>query len=58
MENVNHILNRLIPLADELTEPYAGVVAAGFPSDAYNYMEEGIDFNKLSLKNGFHFKHK
>jgi len=53
MENVNHILNRLIPLADELTElvvPYAGVVAAGFPSEAYNYMEEGIDFNKLLIK--------
>ena len=53
MENVNHILNRLIPLADELTElvvPYVGVVAAGFPSEAYNYMEEGIDFNKLLIK--------
>ena len=53
MEIVNRILNRLIPLAEELTElevPYAGVVAAGFPSEAYNYMEEGIDFNKLLVK--------
>ena len=53
MEIVNHVLNRLIPLAEELTElevPYAGVVAAGFPSEAYNYMEEGIDFNKLLVK--------
>ena len=53
MEIVNTILNRLIPLAKELTElevPYAGVVAAGFPSEAYNYMEEGIDFNKLLVK--------
>ena len=53
MEIVNHILNRLIPLAEELTElvvPYEGIVAAGFPSEAYNYMEEGIDFNKLLIK--------
>jgi len=53
MEIVNHILNRLIPLAEELTElvvPYEGVVSAGFPSEAYNYLEEGIDFNKLLIK--------
>jgi DNA polymerase V len=46
-------LNKLIPIADELLEfevPYCGVVAAGFPSEAYNYMEEGIDFNKLLVR--------
>ena len=50
---VNHSLNKLIPLAEELLEmevPYLGVVSAGFPSEAYNYMEEGIDFNKLLVK--------
>ena len=52
-KNINHTLNRLIPLATELLElivPYCGVVAAGFPSEAYNYMEEGIDFNKLLVR--------
>jgi len=52
-KHVNHTLNRLIPIADELLEmevPYLGVVSAGFPSEAYNYMEEGIDFNKLLVK--------
>ena len=50
---VKHSLNKLIPLAEELLEmevPYLGVVSAGFPSEAYNYMEEGIDFNKLLVK--------
>jgi len=50
---INHILNELIPLAKELIElevPYCGIVAAGFPSEAYNYMEEGIDFNKLLVR--------
>ena len=52
-ENVDHALNRLIPIADELLElevPYLGAVSAGFPSEAYNYQEEGIDFNKLLVK--------
>ena len=50
---VNHDLNKLIPIAEELLEievPYLGIVAAGFPSEAYNYMEEGIDFNKLLVR--------
>jgi len=50
---VNRELNRLIPLAEELSEmviPFCGVISAGFPSEAYNYMEEGIDFNKLLVK--------
>ena len=50
---VNHLLNKLIPIADELLElevPFGGVISAGFPSEAYNYMEEGIDFNKLLVK--------
>jgi len=47
---INHALNKLIPLAEELTEmvvPYVGEVSAGFPSEAFDRMEEGIDFNKL-----------
>ena len=50
---VDHTLNKLIPLADVLTEidvPYLGTVSAGFPSEAYNYAEEGVDFNKLLVK--------
>jgi DNA polymerase V len=53
MEVINHALNRLIPIADELLDmeiPCHGVVSAGFPSEAYNYPEEGIDFNKLLVK--------
>jgi DNA polymerase V len=52
-KNINHALNKLIPIAEELLEleiPYAGIISAGFPSEAYNYMEEGIDFNKLLVK--------
>jgi SOS-response transcriptional repressor LexA len=47
---INHTLNKLIPLAKELSElevPYCGEVSAGFSSEAFNYMEEGIDFNRL-----------
>jgi DNA polymerase V len=50
---VNIELNKLIPIAEELLEmetPLLGVVAAGFPSEAFNYTEEGIDFNKLLVK--------
>ena len=51
MENrINQELNKLIPLAEKLSElvvPYGGVISAGFPSEAFNYMEEGIDFNRL-----------
>ena len=53
MENIDHVLNKLIPVADELLDseaPFYGFVAAGFPSEAYNYVEEGIDFNKLLIK--------
>jgi len=50
---VNRELNKLIPLADELLEmeiPVLGKVSAGFPSEAYNYLEEEIDFNKYLVK--------
>jgi len=50
---INNILNKLIPIAGELSElevSYEGVVSAGFPSEAYNYTEEGIDFNKLLIR--------
>lgn len=50
---INPDLNRLIPIADELLEletPLLGKVSAGFPSEAYNYLEDGIDFNKLLIK--------
>jgi DNA polymerase V len=50
---INHVLNKLIPIADELLNlnvPCCGIISAGFPSEAFNYMEEGIDFNKLLVK--------
>ena len=53
MEAIDHTLNKLIPVADELLDtevPFYGHISAGFPSEAYNYMEEGIDFNKLLVK--------
>ena len=53
METVNHTLNKLIPVAHELLDsevPFYGFISAGFPSEAYNYVEEGIDFNKLLVK--------
>lgn len=53
--NINSYLNKLIPLADELSEMevdlYATPIPAGFPSEAYNYIEKGIDFNKMLIKN-------
>jgi len=53
MKIINHVLNKLIPVADELLDlevPYHGIVSAGFPSEAFNYTEEGIDFNRLLVK--------
>ena len=50
---INRGLNKLIPIADELSEveiPLIGTVSAGFPSEAFNYVEETIDFNKLLVK--------
>ncbi|MDR2233507.1 MAG: peptidase S24 [Tannerella sp.] len=50
---MNVALNKLIPIAEELLDldvPYNGIVSAGFPSEAFNYTEEGIDFNKLLVK--------
>ena len=51
MENcINQELNKLIPLAEELTElevPYYGDISAQFTSEAFNYIEDGIDFNRL-----------
>jgi len=53
MEKIDVVLNKLIPVAEELLNmevPYLGIVQAGFPSEAYNYVEEGIDFNRLLIK--------
>ena len=54
MKIVNEYLNRLIPIADELISAkvnfYSSPVSAGFPSEAYNYVEKGIDFNKMLIK--------
>jgi len=53
MEIVNQTLNKLIPIAEELLEmeiPQLGMIQAGFPSEAYNYTEEGIDFNRLLVR--------
>ena len=50
---INHNLNKLIPIAKELLDleiPFLGKISAGFPSEAYNYLEEGIDFNRLLVK--------
>lgn len=52
-KNIDHAINKVIPIADDLSElevPYYGTVSAGFPSEAYNYAEEGIDFNKLLVR--------
>ena len=53
MNAINNELNKLIPLAEDLSElelPFHGIISAGFPSEAFNYTEEGIDFNKLLVK--------
>lgn len=54
MKIVNTYLNKLIPIADELlsaeVDLYTSPVAAGFPSEAYNYLENGVDFNKMLIK--------
>lgn len=54
MKEVNTYLNRLIPIADELVpaevDLYTSPVPAGFPSEAFNYMEKGVDFNKMLIK--------
>lgn len=54
MKTKNEQLNKLIPIAEELqhieVDLYASPVKAGFPSEAYNYIEDGIDFNKLLIK--------
>ena len=54
MKIVDTHLNKLIPIAEELlsetVELYASPVAAGFPSEAFNYVEKGIDFNRMLIK--------
>lgn len=54
MRIINDYLNKLIPIAEELisaeVDLYSSPVSAGFPSEAYNYIEKGIDFNKLLIK--------
>lgn len=54
MKIVNTYLNRLISIADELlsaeVDLYTSPVAAGFPSEAYNYLENGVDFNRMLIK--------
>jgi len=50
---INLTLNKLIPLTKEFSEMevhYLGIISAGFPSEAYNYLEDGIDFNKLLVR--------
>lgn len=54
MKTINAHLNKLIPIAHELlpaeVDLYTSPVSAGFPSEAFNYVEKGIDFNKLLIK--------
>ena len=51
---INRELNKLIPLAKEHIDMevplFQSPVSAGFPSEAYNYVEKGIDFNKYLVK--------
>jgi len=51
---ISRELNKLIPLAEELINMkvplFQTPVSAGFPSEAYNYIEKGIDFNKYLIK--------
>jgi DNA polymerase V len=52
-KNIDIELNKLIPVAVELLKieiPLLGEVAAGFPSEAFNYTEKNIDFNQLLIK--------
>ena len=54
MKTINKNLNKLIPIAEELLNMevplFQSPVSAGFPSEAYNYIEQGVDFNKLLIK--------
>ena len=54
MKTINKALNRLIPIAEDLLKMevplFQSPVSAGFPSEAYNYIEKGVDFNKLLIK--------
>ncbi|MDL2221982.1 translesion error-prone DNA polymerase V autoproteolytic subunit [Parabacteroides sp. OttesenSCG-928-N08] len=54
MKEVNRELNRLIPIAKELIDSevslFRSPVSAGFPSEAFNYVEKGIDFNRLLIR--------
>ena len=46
--------NRLIRPAEELSAmevPLYGSIAAGYPSEAYNYIEDRIDLNKSIIRN-------
>jgi len=52
-KKIDYELNKLIPLAENLLEmevPLLGFVSAGFPSEAFNYLEDGLDFNKYLIK--------
>ena len=54
MTLINKELNKLIPLANELLDMkvplFQSPVSAGFPSEAFNYVEKGIDFNKYLIR--------
>jgi len=54
MAIINKELNKLIPVAEELLDKkvplFQSHVSAGFPSEAFNYVEKGIDFNKYLIK--------
>lgn len=46
--------NRLIYPAEELSSvelPLYGAVSAGYPAEAYNYIEDRIDLNKVIIRN-------
>lgn len=53
-KHIDKQLNKLIPIADKLLNVevplFMSPIPAGFPSEAFNYVEEGIDFNKYLIK--------
>lgn len=54
MSNIIEKDNRLIAPAEELSfveTPLYGSVAAGYPAEAYNYIEDRIDLNKYIIRN-------
>lgn len=51
--DIHLFLNKPIPIANNLTAkeiPLCGDVSAGYPAEAYNYIEDRLDLNKMIIK--------